>query len=537
MKIWIVLILFFSWFCIQAQESIVWIQFKYKNNLDYSLQKPKEYLSELSIQRREIQNISIDSTDLPVNKSYLKNIEEAGFKIRFSSKWFNAVSAICIKNENLGKLNTFSFVKNWKITKPLNTKNSYSEKSLYIPENKPYDSIYYGLSYPQLSMNNIPFLHQMGWQGEGVRIAVLDAGFFGAKSTSSLLQLFNNQQVLDTFNFIDPNISVFNYSEHGTMVLSLLGGNRESVFVGSAPKAYYLLYATEDVNSEYQVEEDNWIAAAERADSLGVDIISSSLGYNTFWDVNQNYNYKDMNGKTARISQAATMAANKGILVVSSAGNEGTKPWKYITAPADADKILTVGAVNNQGVKTGFSSVGYTSDGRVKPDVATLGQNNVVNTKTGFFQSNGTSFSAPIIAGMAACLWQINRKISAEKLREIIQFTSSQYISPDSLIGYGIPNAKLAYYQLLFGVVSHTYHVFPNPAKNFINVHLFSEKDKNVDIEIFDLKGVKLSDYQNKTTFDGHNFFTISTQNLAIGVYILRVNFENNKGVVKFVKE
>ena len=281
-----------------------------------------------------------------------------------------------------------------------------------------------------------------------MQIAVIDAGFINADILPAFDSLWINNQILGQRDFVDGDNWVLDAHTHGMVILSILGANLPNELMGSAPKANYWLLRSEDAGSEYRIEEENWVSAAEFADSAGVDVINTSLGYSTFDDTLQNYNYKDMDGRTTRISRGAVKAASKGILVVVSAGNERNKLWKYITAPADADSILAVGAVDEFGTLASFSSVGPSSDGRIKPDVAAQGVGTVAQGLGGLIGCNGTSCSSPVIAGLAACLWQANKQMSNVEIIEMIKQSSSQYQNPDTLTGYGLPNFANALSQI-----------------------------------------------------------------------------------------
>jgi hypothetical protein len=289
-------------------------------------------------------------------------------------------------------------------------------------------------------------MHRQGFKGKGMLVAVFDAGFENLPQLDAMRHLFVNGRILDTYNFVEDNGYVYGKGgDHGTKVLSTMAAYDPGKIIGTAPEASYLLYRTEDASSEYRIEEFNWLLAAERADSAGADVINSSLGYNNFDDKSMSYTYEQMDGNTAYVTQAADMAAAVGMLVVTSAGNEGRGKWKYITAPADADSVLTVGAVDSKGSYAEFSSKGNTPDGRTKPDVVAKGAaTTVVSPGNRVTVSNGTSFSSPLMAGFATSLWQAYPKLNNMEVIDILRRSGSQAQKPDSLLGYGIPDYERA---------------------------------------------------------------------------------------------
>ena len=374
-------------------------------------------------------------------------------------------------------------------------------------------------------------------------IAVLDAGFYQVDAMNVFDSLWLNGQILGTRDFVMPGNNVFNESTHGMMVLSTMGANIQGQMVGTAPKANYWLLRTEDATSENLIEEDNWAAGAEFADSIGVDLINSSLGYTTFDDAAMSHSYQDMDGRTTRVSQAATIAARKGILVVNSAGNSGGGWWKYIGAPADADSIITVGAVNNMGNYAAFSSIGPSYDNRIKPTVAALGEGSVIATGGGVSTGNGTSFASPIICGMTACLWQAFPQKTNQDIIEAIRLSASQYYTPDSLLGYGIPNYPVAAILLSGNNIynfdkDNSFNVFPNPFNDILYIAYNSLDSQNVRVEIFNLKGERLFAVNDIPRHMGYNSITINNlSGLTNGIYIVRITSGNKTSTQKVLKQ
>jgi hypothetical protein len=435
------------------------VRFTDKNNSPYSINNPQAFLSQRAIDRRADQNIPIIENDLPVNPDYIDSIASTGVTILNVSKWMNSVTIYTTDQAALDAIDAFPFVqsvgknssskslsKNENSSKPFFENESYGEfRGLEgQSSNKGIQGVYdYGTALNQIQMLNGDSLHDMGYDGGGMIIAVLDAGFLNVNSLSVFDSLWTNGQILGTRDFVNPQSpNIYGSHYHGCMVLSTMGANLPGEMVGTAPKADYWLIRTEDAATEYLIEELNWVSGAELADSLGADVINSSLGYTTFDDPNHNHTYADMDGNTAPITIGADIAASKGILVTNSAGNSGNDSWHYIGAPADGDSVFSIGSVNGSGVYTYFSSTGPTYDGRIKPNVVAKGQGTtIVNPWNGsIYTGNGTSFSSPVTAGMVACLWQANPGKTNIEIMEAVQQSASQANNPDSLLGYGIPN-------------------------------------------------------------------------------------------------
>lgn len=477
-RIFVKVFLFFLSVGVHAQYSRYWIQFKDKNNNPYSVSNPSAFLSARAIQRRTAQSIPIVQNDIPLTPAYVDSIRNVpNVTILNRSKWFNALTIFTTDTNALDSIMKFSFVATYQPVQRVKGKKSFREKTFPVnPVNilpsQPTaltSSFNYGPSFHQINMLNGVCLHNMGFDGSGIHIAVFDAGFWKVDSLPVFDSLRANNQILGTWDFVDNDSMVYDSHTHGTMVLSLMGGNLPGQIVGTAPKAKYWLLRTEQGASEYIIEEDNWVSAAEFADSAGVDVFNTSLGYSEFDDPTQNHTYADMDGNTTRITIATDIAASKGILPVNSAGNAAWSPWFYIIAPADADSVLAVGAVDSLKNCAGFSSRGPSSDGRVKPNVAAMGQDVYVAMPSGGIgKGSGTSFSSPLIAGLAACLWQANPGSTNMQLFNAIQQSASQFANPDSLLGYGIPDFCFA--DILLSQREHVtsdtknIDVYPNPS-------------------------------------------------------------------------
>jgi len=519
-----------------------WVAFTDKNNTTFSLSNPKTYLSDRSIQRRIKQNIPIDSLDLPVNKNYIDSVLSIGAEFIHSSKWLNGVTVYSDLENFESKLNRYSFIKEVQFTKPKAIpKSSFNKfKELKNRTKEPIDSSYYGNSVLQTGLLNGQFLHNQGFNGEGIHIAVLDAGFLNVDEYFAFDSLWANQQILGTKDFVHPDSDIFNTHYHGMSVLSCMGGNVPGDLIGTARKAKFWLLRSEDDNSEYLIEEDNWVVAAEYADSVGADIINSSLGYYEFDDPEMNHSYADLDGKTTRVTRGANIAVAKGILVFSSAGNEGNDPWKYIIAPSDGDKVIGVGAVNGFGEAAPFTSFGPAADGAVKPNVSAVGWGTYLQQSNGGLGfSNGTSFSSPVLAGMAACLWQANPFANAAEVKQAIEQSSTLFNEPDSLLGYGIPDFKLAD-QILSSTndfpweENNSWMVYPNPVKDYIILqHKPGEHPDEVTVEFFSVDG-RL--FLKQTLAFSPKIVLKSLQSLPLGLILLRVESEGSTETIKLSK-
>jgi serine protease AprX len=440
------------------------IRLKDKGASPYTFNNPAAFLTNRAIQRRTRYNIAIDSADLPVTPRYVDSIRLSGtVTILNTSKWLNQVAIQTTDAAALLKINSFPFVISTgavgarmqfpgiAVNKKLDAPNNFPLPNSPTAPNTVSDYYSYGQSFGQVHIHNGEFLHNRGFRGEGMQMAVTDAGFLNYLTLPTIVNARNNNQILGTWDFVANNASVNEDHPHGMQCLSTIAAEMPGTFVGTAPKTSFYLYRTEDAATEYPIEEQNWAAAAERADSLGVDVCSVSLGYTTFDNATYNHTYADMNGNITIISNAADIAAKKGMLIVVAAGNEGSGSWHYISAPADADSVMAVGAVNTSGVVGGFSSYGPSSDGQVKPSVAAVGVGAVIaNTSTGqpgF--GNGTSFACPNMAGLSTCLWQAFPEVNNISIITTLQQSANRATNPDSRTGYGIPDMKKAFVMLI----------------------------------------------------------------------------------------
>jgi serine protease AprX len=444
----------------QAQNLRYTVKFRYKKADGYSLSQPSAFLSEKAIQRRTRQKITIDSTDLPVNRDYLDSLKSlAGVNILRTSKWLNHVLIEMTDINALARISSFPFVIT---TTPVafKGKNKSSQGSNMAVFNNgrtlsspasvkriSSDTINYGNNYPQVHIHEGEYLHNQGFRGRGITIAVLDGGFFNYKQNPAFDSVRVNNQILGEYDFVNDEVSVEEDHVHGSNCLSIMAANRPGVIVGTAPAASYWLFRTEDAGSERPVEELNWIEAAERADSAGADMISSSLGYVNFDDPSYNHSYAQRDGNTVAISIAADLAVKKGMIVMNSVGNSGNDPGdtRFVMCPADGDSVVTVGAVNNSGVIGGFSSWGPSSSGKIKPNIVSVGAGAVFANAAGDASTgNGTSYSNPNVAGLIACLWEAYNEFTNMEIIDAVQKSADRYTNPDERYGYGIPNFRIA---------------------------------------------------------------------------------------------
>lgn len=550
-KIFSIYLLFLSAIQVFAQSDKYVVYFTDKNGSPYSISNPSAYLSPRAIQRRAIQNIPIQTDDLPVNQTYINQVSAIGVTVLNVSKWFNAISIQTSDTNKLNSVKNLPFVvgtqvmnrqQKLKKEEPI-TKFDFEAKlpSIVSTSNRS-NSLNYGQALNQIQMLGGDLLHDLGYQGQGTVIAVLDAGFTDVDNMIVFDSLRAGNQILGTRNFVDGGTFVYGFNSHGTSVLSTMGANIPGTFVGTAPKASYYLIRTEDVSSETPIEEFNWLSGVEYADSVGADVINSSLGYTTFDNPALNHTYADQNGHTNISARAASRCASKGIVVVVAAGNEGSSFFHYISSPADADSILAIGAVDGQGNYAGFSSTGPSYDGRIKPDVAAQGSGTTVAYPGGNIGGgSGTSFASPVTAGMVACLRQAQPTKNYLQIIAGIKQSASQYANPDSLKGYGIPNFNLANL-LISGIKVNDktsyglQNVFPNPFSNQLEFIYNSPENQDLQVQLVDLSGRIVFDATQKVY--GRNFNLIQLESSAIskGFYTLRVSGNQGKFEKKVVK-
>lgn len=434
---------------ISAQERF-WIMLSDKGpEATQLLEQPETFLSEAAIARRASNGIAINASDLPVHADYVEQIEQIGANVLSASRWLNAV-AVEASEAQLERIDKLCFVTGKRNVQTLKSAAQPKPDDKPLPPYKPTAEeenlpLEYGNATLQNTMLNIHALHAKGITGKGVRIALFDSGFDAVDTMDVFDSLWANNQIVAWYDFVDNDTTVFREDDHGTNVMSTIGANMPGEMVGMAPHATFLLARTEEAGSETKQEEHNWVAAVEWADSLGADVIHSSLGYSEFDQGIGDYSYEDMDGNTAIITRAGDYAVSKGIIVTTSAGNEGSGSWHYITAPCDGDSVLCAGAITKRYSPSRFSSWGPSSDGRVKPDVTALGSRTTVATRRNYVSaSDGTSFSGPLIGGLVTCLRQAHPDRSHIDIIHAVRMSGDQYNAPDDRYGYGVPDAGFA---------------------------------------------------------------------------------------------
>lgn len=528
---------------IYAQQDTLFykISFTDKNASVFSVTNPSQFLSEKAIERRQKCGIPIIVQDIPVCKLYIDSVLSFNsVKWKNQSKWLNTLIITCDDTNDVNVIENWSFVNGiaqTKISKQQDV-NKFDNLVLQEKETILVNSHYpYGITYNQNHLHKIDYLHDLGFKGQGIHIGIIDSGFEKANELEALSKTFQDNRILSTKDFVDHDGDVYADHFHGAAVLSVIAGEIEGEYHGTAPRASFHLLRSEDVNGEYILEEDYWVSAAEYCDSAGVDIINTSLGYTTFDDSLTNHVYGDLDGNTTVAAIGADIAASKGIFICASAGNSGGNSWGYISTPADADSILTVGAVDSLGIRGSFSSFGPSADGEVKPNVMSVGHNCylIAPWDGTIIRANGTSFSSPMMAGMSAVLWQALPDLSNMELKELIEESSSQYASSDSLMGYGIPDMYKAYQSetelsYLLSTNLKIHNVYPNPLKNeeTLTIMVSSHTDQKIEITLLDdlgrsvhSIGFNLIQGKNKVEISGIN-------HVSAGIY--RLSFLESDG-------
>ncbi|MFZ4582303.1 MAG: S8 family peptidase [Paludibacter sp.] len=527
------IVLFFS---IQYASAITkyyfYVQFANKNNTSFSLSNPSDYLSARAIARRTAFNIPIDSTDLPVNQTYVNQISNLGHKVYCRSKWMNGITVLVTDSSLMSQIRNLSFVKWAKYTGKVDVAQAAPRKAK-LPQ-----TLNYGTSATQLNMVNASYLHNLGYTGKNIHVAVLDAGFLNASNNVGFDSLRLQGRLLGTKDFTELTPNIYGSDSHGANVLSIMTGNISNQYLGAAPHASFWLIRTEYAPTEYVSETDFWVSGIEFADSVGVDVVNSSLGYTTFDDPVLNYTYANMNGTFSRASRAATLAAKKGIIVCNSAGNDGNKTWHYIGVPADAADIVTVGAAESTGIPSVFTSYGPTADNRIKPDLSAMGTSTAyINTSGGLSSGNGTSYASPIMAGMFACFLQYAKanfnNFTIQSLIQSAKQSANLYTTPTDRLGYGIPNFQTAcaFLPAMLDVIKQTdkdIHVFQNNAAKLLIIN--TQNADNLTIALYSLSGMLL----HKSTISNKQA-SISTAGFASGMYILQVSGNGTSKTQKIV--
>ncbi len=522
-----------------SQED-AWVYFTAKNNSQFFYDFPLEMLSQGALDRRTKQNIVLDSKDIPIDASYISQIKLAsGITVMAKSKWLNAIhvrgTQTAINSlKNAGFVSKVDFAdkslnQTGKVTKGFKAKEQNKLKQTKV-------NFSYGTSENQIKMLSGQVLHQQDYAGSGKIIAVLDSGFPGVDKAQPFQRLRDKGLIWGGYDFVSRSAEFYTGDSHGSLVLSSMGGYKENELVGTAPDASYYLFITEDVRSENPVEESLWVEAAEKADSLGVDIINTSLGYFEYDNPNYSHTYADMNGTTNYISRGADIAFSRGMIVVVSAGNEGG-PFnneRHIGSPADAVSVITVGAVTSARERSSFSSIGPSFDKRIKPDVMAQGSSAVLSNEFGnIIRADGTSFSSPIMAGMVACLWQAFPNKTNEEIRQLIIQSSDRFMAPDNQYGYGIPDFSLAVNKGLFveDFAKDYFVAYPNPTTNLVSVS-FPESFNKGTVVFYSVLGEKVLERTISSTSD-----IFSLKSLSNGIYFYKIEAGTFSRSGKIIKQ
>jgi len=517
-----------------AQDNYYFLAFKDKLNNGFSITQPNKFLSQKAIDRRIRQGVAIQEQDLPITESYKNLVLDEGIEVFETSKWFNGV-IIRSTPQEAEQLKSLNFVSSTTYLAPQNYAGRLGGgNDLVEAHDFPTDTLF------QNEILNVPEMHAQGYYGNGVTVAVLDGGFRNVNSEAAFDHLYSNNQIKYTYDFVSKSTNVYQYSSHGTKVLSFMAAQINDLYQGIAPEANYLLFVTENVPTEYRIEEYYWLIGAERADSAGVDVINTSLGYFTFDDSSMDYEQDDMDGNTTIIVKAAHIASEKGIIVVTSVGNEGpTSAWGTISSPADMVNGLAVGSIQSDYALSSFSSQGPSADGRIKPDVVALGSSvYLVGDNGEVSRGSGTSFSAPQVAALAAGVWQAYPDYSNLEVIEAIRMSADNVASPNSEYGYGIPSFTAIVNSLEAGIADADLLVYPNPvtANELLKVKFVNPSQVNsVQIELYETSGKKIASDSYSVSWS-ENVANIELGRLTQGLYFLKVLFDTESEAFRIVK-
>lgn len=522
--------------CAQLPATCYRLTFSDKANSPYSIDNPSEYLSPRALEKRARFNIAITEQDFPVNPQYVQQVQSVDSRIRVlcSCKWLNTLTIYCPDSTKLPQIQALPFVTDILPVANYDLENMTSPSATPEPENSPWvsnslrDSVIpydYGYALAQIAVHNGQLLHNEGFRGDGMLIAVFDAGWNGLDTSDFFRILFDEGRLLGTRDLIPFRNNVYAGHHHGTIVTSTMAGLTEQILVGTAPRASYFLIRSEEPDSEQPIEEDFWAQAACIADSIGADVINSSLGYTTFSDFPQyESSYSDVNGVTSIASRAATILGQNGVIVCVSAGNDGANDWHYIGHPADAYDILAVGAADIFGNIAYFSSRGPSFDGRVKPDITSVGVSTTCVYPGDYLgTADGTSLAGPVAAGLCACLWQALPLANSTQVMQYIRESGSCYNNPNDSLGYGIPDFYAAYSQHV-GITEHrnpTLSVFPNPCTDFLQVPNGQLQIETIDL--FDASGKLVKRVHNQ----GEYLIKIRVNELPNGIYMGKARLQN----------
>ena len=535
-QLWIVSFFIFLSLSCFSQANRYMVFFKDKAGSSYSISQPLRFLSQKAIDRRIRQGLSVTAMDFPVNKDYVDGVMNTGASVFFTTRWMNGVLVQCDPSL-IPAIESLTFVDHVEFVAPEPKLLNNGRKNLSLRKKNGTVGVE---TQTQLQMIGIPEMHQDGYLGEGVTIAVFDGGFMGVNLTAPFQHIVSTGKINPvSYDFVSNTDNVFQYDDHGTQVFSVISAYIPDSYTGGAYKANYQLYVTEDVSSEYRIEEYNWLFAAERADSAGADIINSSLGYYDFDISGMNYTTAQMDGKTTVVTRAAQWVADRGVLVVCSAGNEGNvSSWRIITAPADAVDVIAVANVNAQGTQSSSSSIGPSADGRIKPDLAALGSSvRTIRASGAISSASGTSLSAPLITSLAAGVWQRFPELTNKELIEVLKKTASRGSNPDILVGYGIPHYTGVINYIEHMQQSNMFEVYPNPILDTVTVRpMDPDTISTCRIELISSQGQIMAD--NVVDFSWqNNKYDTNLSGLPSGLYYFRIWMGKQRFVFKVVKQ
>ncbi len=487
-KLLTLLLIFLSSVSLGQTKSAYYVKFKAKNTSF----TPEEMLSPKAINRRAKFHIDYDSLDHPVNPEYIHSVlSDSNITLRYTLKWHNAIvvesnfmdmdkvaqNPYVAKIAYVGKTKAYTPNNNLPFLSPVKKLKESDMSTANLSKSD------YGKTYEQNLQIGVTKLHQLGFDGTGVTVAVFDAGFYNIDKIPGFLKHQANQKITYGLDLVDLDNKMNDKDNHGTAVSTALGAYDRGKFIGSAPGSRLILFRTENASSEYHLEELNWCKAAELADSVGVDMITSSLGYTQFDDKSMTYTHNQLTGRFSYVSLGARTAVSKGIFVLNSAGNEGDDKWLKIGTPADVPEVLTIGAVNKKNEIGGFSSRGFNATGHVKPDVCALGvRANVGSTYGSYYQGYGTSYATPIAAGGVSCLLQAFPNNSPKEIADAIRATALNNNNPDSLQGYGVAQLHIAL-ELLKAIAENKDPHIISLQKDKLS--LYTKEAHTVSIEIY----------------------------------------------------
>jgi len=530
-----------------AQDGHYMVFFKDKANSPFSVDQPGAFLSERSLARRAKHGVAVSIQDLPVNPEYVQQIKDLNVLTYYTTKWMNGL-LVEAKQADMVSIASLPFVDSISFVAP---QRNLSGSRLEAVENTKLKVNLNAIGQlfssqnidNQLNLHNIKLMHENGFSGEGMIIGVFDDGFRGYADIAGFNHLTQNNKILDTYDFAIHQTNVNVGFSHGVQVFSVIAANTPDVLVGTAPNANFVLFVTEDGRWETRLEEYNWLFAAERADSIGVDVINTSLGYSNGMTVaSMNYTTAQMDGKTSVISRAAELAFTKGMFMVNSAGNYGNSSWGIVATPADAPNVLSIGATNSAGTIVSFSSRGPNAAGVLKPDVSGMGSGTYVLRNNGTRgTASGTSFSSPVLTGFVANLWQEFPWLTNAQLLDIIRKSGDRFENPDFNYGYGIPDYERARSIIITSTEQAKDNgilLFPNPAFDRVTLSTGAifRQNSTVQISLVNLNGQQMKSHQYFTQ-NGSVISEIDISNLPMGVYLVNASDGSKKISLRLLRK